>query len=348
MNLNGAQTMTDMVGGIFYKVIGDADTAFARILSASSAVYRIGVELPSGTQVGKELALGVKVSTPGLTVRANRMAVNLPPPAASVPADKPAAASADAPVAAPAEKAAPPPIDDVLKTALNENRALRGVPMRLGATLRRSTNVDGQIDLSVTVMFPPSVKAPITTLLGVVDEANSMRVNRKVVDPNSGMVQFLFPLAAGNYAVRFGAAGADGALGTVALPINVKLHTMGAFTTSDVLTFYVGETSQKAMLFSTDDPPAAPEKSTYYASIELYPSGAMPNEPPLINWTVTRDGDATPVVDEDAEGRVGSNLFRTDFEIPYEELAPGTYIVRATLIVADKPAGSVAATLRKR
>ena len=342
--LNGAQTFTDMVGGIFYRVIGEADTSFTRILEASSAVYRIGVELPAGTQPGKELSLGVNVKQPGLTVRANKMAVNLPdnaPTAAAAPTAAPAGPPMiTGPVAA--------SIDDVLKAALNEDRSLRGVPMRLGAMIRRSTNADGQIDLSVNVTFPSSVKTPITALVGIVDETNALKISRRVIDNTANPAQFLFPLPAGSYAIRFGAAAADGALGTVELPIAVKLHAMGAFTSSDVMMFAVGDTSQKATLFSLDDVPPAAEKSKYFASIELYPPGAMPSEPPAVNWTITRQGETRPIVDEDSEGRVGPSLFRSDFELPFDTLPPGTYIVRATLMAGDKPAGSVAATLRKR
>jgi hypothetical protein len=354
--LNGAQTFTDMVGGIFYKVVGDAAPSFARLLEASSAVYRLGVELPAGTQPGKELSLAVKVATPGLTVRANRLAINLPPAASASSSSSSSSAPAPAnPItnspATPAAPAAPVPpvaVDDILKTALNENTSLRGVPIRLGTTMRRSTNVDGQVDVSVNVMFPASVKTPITMLIGVLDETNALRINRQVVDSTAAPVSFLFPLKPGSYAIRFGAAGADGALGTVELPIAVKLHQMGAFTASDVITFSVDEASQRAALYALDVPPAATGPATYFGSVELYPSGPMPSEPPLINWTLIREGATSPLIDEDAEGRVGPSFFRSDFEVPYATLEPGTYVLRATLIVNEKPAGTVGTIIRKR
>jgi hypothetical protein len=344
MMLSGAQTTAEAIGGIFYRFVGGADTAFARVLTASSAVYRLAVELPAGESLGKELSLGVNVKQPGLTVRANKTAVAVAPAPAKPAADpgpaRPAAPMITGPVAA--------SLDDVLKAALTENRSLRGVPMRLGAMVRRSTNTQGQLDLSVNVVFPSSVKTPITALVGIVDESNTLRVSRKVVDDTSAPVQFLFPLAAGNYAVRFGAAAADGALGTVELPVAVKLRTMGPYTASDVLLFAVGETSQKAALFAIDEAPAAREKSTIHASIELYPDGPMPDEPPVVNWTIVREGEPRPVFDEDSEGRVGGSLFRSDVELPLDTLAPGSYVVRATLMIGDKPAGTAAAVFRKR
>lgn len=347
--LDGAQTFTDMVGGIFYKVVGDAGPSFARILDASSAVYRLGVELPAGVTPGKEQSLSVRVTKPGLTVRANKMAINVADAPASQPANPaPAAPAAPAIPANQISGPVPASIDDVLKSALNENRSLRGVPIRLGATLRRSTNVDGQIDVSVNVQFPASVKTPITTLVGIVDETNAMRVSRRVVDSTAGPVQFLFPLAAGSYAIRFGAAAADSALGTIELPIAVKLHQMGAFAASDVMTWVADEATTTATLYSLDEAPPSTGTLTHHASLELYPTGAMPSEPPVVNWTVVREGDTKPLMDEDTEGHVGANLFRADVDLPFDTLAPGTYVVRATLMNGDKAAGTVAAVIRKR
>ena len=63
----GAQTMTDMVGGTFYRVIGNADVPFDKVLTVSSAVYRLGVELPAGAPAGKDLQVAVSVKRTGLS-----------------------------------------------------------------------------------------------------------------------------------------------------------------------------------------------------------------------------------------------------------------------------------------
>ena len=44
--MTGAQTLTEMMGGTFYRVYGRPDRFFDEILNVSSAVYRLGVELP--------------------------------------------------------------------------------------------------------------------------------------------------------------------------------------------------------------------------------------------------------------------------------------------------------------
>jgi VWFA-related protein len=340
MMLSGAQTFTDVVGGIFYKVVGDADPFFARVLTASSAVYRIGVEAPAGIAAGKEMSLSVTVKRAGLTTRANKMAIK---PAEEVPA-----------VAKPQPKSDEPPmitapvlasIEDALKAALHENRVLRGVPIRLGATMRRSAASAGLIDVSVNAVMPASAKTPITTLIGAVDSANAMRVNRQDVTSTANPVQFNLSLAPGSYAIRVGASDADKALGTVELPLLVKLHSMGPVTASDVLTWTLDEASKKASLFSTDELPAAGQP---HASIELYPAGAMPADLPVIRWTATREGETKPVLDEEVETQAGNSMLRSDIELPFAAWAPGAYIIRATLILADKPAGSIGAIVRKK
>lgn len=334
---SGAQTVNDMVGGAFYKVIGSADAAFAKILTASSAVYRLGVEWPAGADPGKELSLGVNLKRDGFTVRANRVAMNRPELQSTLTPAKTDVPRVTGPVAA--------SIDDVLKAALNQNQSLRGVPIRMGAMMRRSATVAGQIDVTVNAFVSSSAKTPITAMIGAVDSTGAMRVGRQVVENTAGPAQFVLPLAAGAYAIRFGAAGADKALGTIELPLSVKLHSMGPFTTSDVMTWTLDDASKKATLFSTDDVPAL---GLLHASLELYPSGEMPAESPVVNWSVVREGDTTPVFNQDTEGQAGASLFRADVEIPFATLAPGTYLVRATLLVADKPAGSTGAIIRKK
>lgn len=337
MVLNGAQTVTDMIGGLFYRVIGDPAPFFDRVLIASSAVYRIGVELPAGTPPGKELSLGVNLKRAGYTVRANKVAVSASATSAAATPAKPA-------VENPADQPPGPvvPIDEVLKAGISQRQDLRGVPIRIGAAMRRSPSSPGEVEVSVNALMPASVATPITTLIGIVDKAGALRSSRRVVETTSNPVPFLFSLAPGSYAIRFAAAGADKAIGAVELPLAVKLHTLGPFTASDVMTWTLQD---KAALFATDEVPAA---GTLHASIELYPSGAMPDDPPVIRWTVTREGDTKPAVDEEYDGQAGPAMFRSDVAIPFESLAPGAYVIRATLMAGDKPAGSVGATIRKR
>lgn len=342
--VNGAQTLNDMIGGTFYKVIGSPDPFFDRVIVASSAVYRLGVELPSGTAPGKEFTVTATVKRPGVTAKANRFAVSAAPE--PVVDTKPVAASADAPkmLSGPV----PGSIDDVLKAALASSTISGDVPIRIAATLRRSLNAAGQVDVSVNVVMPGTVKGPVTTFVGVIDSAGAIRNSRRVLDPSTGAdyaVPYLFPLPAGDYRIRFAAADPSGAIGTIELPLSVKLSPFGEFTASDVLTWVV-DSSNRAQLFAIDDVPAG--VPTLNASLEIYPAAAMPGEPPTIRWTLLRDGDATPVAEEEVPARPSATQMRADVEFPFAALPAGAYTIRAELIVNDKVVGTRAAVVRKR
>lgn len=353
--VTGAQTLTDMLGGTFYKVIGTADPSFDRVLVASSAVYRLGVELPAGAAPGKEFSVVASVKRPGVVAKANRLAVvagadNVPAVAAL--SSKPAATDANGKPIDPSKIATGSVMvasaDDVLKAALNSSVNTSDVPIRIASTLRRSSSVSGQVDVSVNVVIPASVKGPVTTFIGLVDPTNAMRSSRRVLEPSAGAdyaLPFLFPLAPGDYRVRFVASDSTGAIGTIDMPVHASLSALGEFTSSDVLTWVV-DSGNKAQLFAIEDVPAG--AATLNASLELYPSGAMPGEFPTIKWTLLREGDAKPIAEEETPARPASTLLRADVEFPFAALPPGTYTVRAELIVNDKAVGARAAIVKKK
>ncbi len=351
--VNGAQTLNDMLGGTFYRVIGTPDPAFDKVIIASSAVYRLGVELPSGTAPGKDFTVAATVKRPGITAKANRLAVAAPPDAAPTPASASNVKATDATGAAidPSKIAtgsALASIDDVLKAALNSNTTSGDVPIRMAATLRRSASAAGQVDVSVNVVMPASVKGPIITFVGLIDSTNAVRNSRRVLEPSAGAdyaVPFLFPLTPGDYRIRFVAADSTGAMGTIELPVSAKLSPFGPFTSSDVLTWIVDK-ADKAQLFAIEDVPDGVD--TLHASIEVYPAGDMPGEPPTVRWTLMKDGDAKPLAQEETPARPSATLMRADAEFPFAALAAGRYTVRAELMVNDQVAGTRAAIVRKR
>ena len=342
--VTGAQTLTDMLGGTFYRVIGTPDPSFDRVILASSAVYRLGVELPAGTAPGKDLSVTASVKRPGVTAKANRFAVaGGPDPEPSVPA----APSAPAPIK-PLTGQVPASFDDVLKGALSSSASTSDVPIRIAASLRRSSSAAGQVDVSVNVALPASVTGPVTTFIGIVDANGAIRNSRRVLEPSPGAdyaVPFLFPLVPGDYRIRFVAADATGAIGSIELPLSAKLSAFGEFTSSDVLTWVV-DAANKAQLFAIEDVPQG--AASLNASIELYPAGPMPGEPPTVKWTLLREGESKPIAEEEGPARPSATLMRADVEFPFAALPAGLYVVRAELMVNDKPVGVRAAVVRKR
>jgi VWFA-related protein len=340
--VNGLQTMTDMLGGSFYRVVGSADPFFDRVIVSSSAVYRLGVEVPAGAKPGDTLRVAVSSRRPGVSARANRFSVAALP-AATAPAPTPAPTPAVSPRAPVAMS-----LDDTLKGAIDQNRLSDDVPLRIAAYVRRSASVPGQVDVSVSVAIPETTAGPISTYLGLVDTEGSVRTSKRVLDaagPSGYTATYLMPLAPGDYRVRYAAADARGTVGTIELPLHVSLAPMGAFTASDVLTWYADEEG-KPQLFALEDLP--PGAGVLNVSLELYPAGAMPAKEPVVHWTLTPEGASDPIDEFEDPAFTGAGFFRADADFSLAALPPGRYVVRATLVVDGKPAGSRAAVVVKR
>lgn len=339
--VTGAQTLTEMMGGTFYRVFGRPDRFFDEILNVSAAVYRIGVELPQGFKIGEDVSASARVLRPGLTARSNKMAVRVaaaaePKPAGSAPAPRPAGAP-------------PVPItaDDIVAGAVRDGVAYADLPVRMAATVRRSASALDGVDLSVQVSIPRGAKGPLIAAIALTDSSGQPKMSRRVVDAQSDgsfLATYLFPLPAGGYTVRFAAADADGRLGSAELGVPVKLARLDAFAASDVLTWYLD--NGKPLLFALDEVPAS--VATLNASIELYPSsGPMPAVAPKVHWLVTKVGETAPVLDTEDAANAGPAFFRGDLALQWSALKAGTYTIRATVMVDGRAVGSSAATVRK-
>jgi hypothetical protein len=330
LRLAGADALADIAGAQLYQYRGadGVDPIVARVIAASGAVYRLRLDAPSAASTSNAWPLAVSVARPGVTVMANRVAILAASPAPPEPAS-----ASDATVR--------------LKAALSANLTLRDLALRAGASIRRSGYAAGQIDVSVNVELPASFAGSGPGLIGIVDASNAMRVTTTTVTASSSPAQFVFPVAPGRYRVRVGVADARGTAGTIEVPVVAELHPFGEFTASDVLTWTV-DAAGAARMFSTD---TVPDADVLNASLEIYPKDTMPSEPPIVRWTITPQGSDAAIMEEDAPGRVGPSLFRSDVEIPMARLTAGAYIVRAALVSPDgetvDAAASVAARVRK-
>src|SRR5262249_33507979 len=89
--VDGTHSLAMAAGGEAFGVIGQADRFLRRIDTETSALYRLGVELPPGTDSGRFVGVKVSVSRPGVTVRTNihalRQPTNTPPPSIAAASD---------------------------------------------------------------------------------------------------------------------------------------------------------------------------------------------------------------------------------------------------------------------
>lgn len=321
--ISWAQTMTDMAGGQFFTVIGQADRFFDRVLLASSAVYRLGVELPADVAAGADVSIETSVSKSGLTTLSTHLS--------AVPTTAP-----------------PAPPEERLKAAVLNGRAQFGVPLRLGTTLRRLASDTAKIEILVNAAAPSAARGPLTTMFGLVDTKGAITTGRRVVPaPAEGgdyRVAFSLPVAPGRYTLRFAAADATGEVGSVELPLDAAL-TSGPVPASALLLWFADASGQAQFLALEDMPPGL---KALQARLDLYTDGASA-EGLGVKMSLTKNGEAAPLIAGNAKLTTGrSGVTRADATFPLGALAPGAYTLRATIVTGSAIAAEVTAIIRKR
>jgi VWFA-related protein len=313
--LQGAQEATTMAGGHFFRITGDPDPFFERAAMAGSAVYRLGLEAPSGSAPDRQFELEARVKTrKDLSVAASRVAM---------------VAEAEAP---------PPPAavlstDERLKAALGAGRDIAATPMTVSTALRRAANAstNSALELLVSVEMP-AAKGALTTMFGLVDRQGGMNSGRRELSaPADGATMstsFVIPMAAGQYRLRLAVADAAGTLGSMEVPIAAELATMGPFLASDLLTASVDAKGQ-GQFFVTNTLPAG--ATSLRTSLELYATTTAPAEGVSVLWEITRVGETDPTEEREVTPRATGSVLRAEAEFDRALFTPGTYVVRATV-----------------
>jgi VWFA-related protein len=118
--LQQAQTLAEFSGGQFFRVVGQADRFYQRVLVSASAIYRLGVDLPKDAPKDGNYKVAVTVKRRGARVFASRHAA----PPATKPAVTPPITPGEAPAATPTEVrpapvAPPAPVPPAPPTAVD-------------------------------------------------------------------------------------------------------------------------------------------------------------------------------------------------------------------------------------
>lgn len=333
--LDGAATATEMAGGQLYRIIGDPDPFFDRVIRAGSAVYRLGVQALPETSVGREFEVEAKVKNRrGVTVAANRIAV-VPEPEAP-------------------KEIAPPTIDEQLASAIRSGTPHFGVPIELGTVIRRSQNVSTRpggamaLEVVVDVEIPASINGPLITMYGLVDGSGQLTNGRRELPAQpSGQpftISFVLPVASGAYRLRFAAADAEGNLGSIEVPLDAALPTLGPFVSSDVLAAWVDERGQAHPL-TLEALPAG--TTSLIASMELYPAGeTTPAGDIFVAWTISRAGETEPVDEREVVAQNMNGIQRAGAEFSTDLLEPGSYTIRATVRLGETVLGTLQKTFQ--
>jgi hypothetical protein len=247
--------------------------------------------------------------------------------------------------------AAPGPMsmEEQLRAAINNGQPLYNVPISTATALRRAPS-GSPLDLGVNVAVPSRIKGPLIAMFGLVDESNSVRTGRKTIeapaDGSNYRLSFSIPVTTGTYKLRIAVADASGAVGSIESIIDAKLETMGPFFASDLLTSWT-DAGGKSQFLALEDVPGNVE--TLNASLELYPLGAAAAPDDVkVRIGLYQRGKPQPIAEKNIEPESGDGFLRADAQFALDTLEPGTYVLRAVVLVAGKEVGTTQAPLRKR
>lgn len=317
--LNGARTTAEMTGAEFFQITGEPDRFFDRVALLASGIYRIAVEAPADTAPGKDFALSVRVpARPGVVVRANRHAVAAPTTSLTTTT----AATTAAPAATP--KAFVPP-EEQMKRAIASGRALNGLDVSIERAVRRDDDAT-KVAINVTLKVAGTPTAPIAMMFGLVDASGGIRTSSKTLNEKDGddfRFAFAVPVAPGAYRLRFAAADASGAVGSIEVPVDASLTRMGPLQAS-------GLTVE----------PLPGEGRTVLASLELYPDASVPS-PDVIVKMALMSGGSEPVVERVVVPELVDGVLRAEAEFARDRLPPGAYTVRATVLSGQTVLGTL-------
>jgi hypothetical protein len=317
---SSVQTIAEMTGGTYYNVIGLADPTLARVALASSALYQLGVSPADGVTPGRDYTLAVRVNRPGVTVRANRRAV--------------------APTAA-----AVVPVDTQLKQAIGSGTPLFGVPLTVG-TARRRGNTAAQIVLDANVEIPGTVRGPLTIAFALGTQKGLVQSGRTTMAALTAAGDYRatlsLPVPPGVYRLRFAVADGDEKVGSVETNVSAQLNNAGPFLASDLMTTWIGADNSPQFLILQRIPLAA---TRLLAALELYPAPGVSTPSDVRIRLSLLSSDQTAVAERDIVPSAANGDLRAEAQLPWQGIAPGTYALRATVLAAGTPVGSVSTPL---
>ncbi|HKV99156.1 MAG TPA: VWA domain-containing protein [Vicinamibacterales bacterium] len=321
---SGVQTVAEAAGGEAFKVVGQADRLFTRVIAETSGLYQLGVEMP--TVPPKDAFLNAKVSVhrPGVTVRAN--------PHALMPTTAGASVS----------------IEDALQLRLAQGGTAFGVPLTC-ATARRRADSGDAVQLGVSLRVPASAPGPLLMRFALVDGAGAVAKagQQEVTQTAAGddyWLSFAVPVDTGRYRLRVAVADHDHHVGAVEEAVAAELPRVGRFRSSDLLTTWTARDGAARLLALDTLPKTA---TNLRVSLELYPATGDAPGSIRVRLDLTPDEATAPLLTHDLVPADRGGWLAVTGDIPVSALSAGAYTVRATVFDAGTAVGSVMTRVRK-
>jgi len=304
--MTGLGTLASMTGGAFYEASGSGAGIFARITTAMSGFYQLGVETAPADRAGGSKPIDVTVNRRGTTARYGRRILA---PAADPAADR---------------------VANLLQQPIDINE----LPIAIASYTMRGDEAETlRLLVSAELGRPGSA---VDWGYVVLNDGNPIATGRQHLDAGETAGTLSGKLLPGRYRLRTAALDAEGRAAVMEVPISVGLRTAGALQLSDVIlgsaadgrlqaraTFKQGEAISGLFEILSADP-AVLEKTRAVFEV-AQPGSAAPLKRYLM--AARADGAATRLTNQ--------------IEVQTASLPPGLYIATVIPRVDDQPVGRV-------
>ena len=318
LQLDGLSDLASATGGAIFRLSGTAENVIRRISLETSGFYMLGFSPDVKERDGKSHRIEVKVTRPGLTVRARP----------------------EFTIHKAATGAEPRTTPDKIVTDLSSYRDL---PLRVGAVAFRGVDA-GHVKLIVLTETPEASRTFATIIYSLFDSSGKIAAQwtADAAQLTGPFVTSATAVQTGAYRLRVAASDAGGALGAVNYSLTAGPIPAAPIATSDLM---LGVMNASGAFAPKLDFTGADQVTGYF---EIYSS-----QPPPADMTIAlelcRTVDGPPIAGTTAAlGKTAdADRFVARGTIPLSGVAAGDYVVRARVTVSGTVVATVTRTLRK-
>ena len=309
--MTGLATLASMSGGAFYQASGSGAGIFARITSAMTGFYQLGIETTPADRTGASQPIDVRVRRQGLSVRYGRRSIGLEP-GKSGGADR-------------------------LTALLQQPTDISELPIAVA-----SYTVRGDESTTLRVLIAADI-GPVSSQVEwgfvVLSDGNAIATGRQRLDPaaQSAAGTLSAKLLPGRYALRAAAVDAEGRAAVMEVPVAVGLRAAGDLQFSDLILGVAGADGRLQARSSFA------QGEAMSGLIEILSADPAVLERTRAVFEIARAGSTEPLKRFQMASRPGkaATLLNNQIELPIASLPPGVYIATVIPHVDDQPVGRV-------
>jgi hypothetical protein len=308
----GLTTMAGMTGGAYLPAVAAAKGVFARITTEIGSFYELGLESQPGDADGKPHDVDVKVTRPGLSVRARKQVI--------VPA------SLTTPAGDPLLRLFEQPID------------LADIPLTVAAYTTRGEDPATLRVMIAAEILTQAARHPAEWGFLIFDKDDTLVADgRQTLETSAPWaVTTAAQLAPGRYRMKFAALDGERRPGVIEVPLTVGLRAAGPLHVSDLI---AGVSPTGRLQARSTIPQGAP----LTVLMEVMSNDPAPLERARVGLEVIRAGTAEPVVRLLMAARsAGSDrILLNEARLDTTPLSPGRYTLAAVVLLDNQPVGRV-------